>query len=379
MNSIEHERKDVKGYRFPFEGEKHLATLIELPYRKDTWRGNAEFAMEEFLNVVKAISRYELVCVIADPRIPYQTIRKFEGDNVYFFRERYDDSWARDMTPIFLIDDKTGNLCGVDFGFNAWGGDYDGLYEDYQDDNALSKNILLDLFIPRFAKKDFILEGGSVHSDGEGTLLTSECCLLSKGRNPSLSKTQITNVLKKTLNVEKVIFLPNGIYNDETDGHVDNMACFLKPGTVLLAYTDDKDDPQYALCEENYRYLSKVRDAQGRKLEIIKVMLPKPQYLTKEEAEGLVMDSDAIQRMAGRRLAASYINFYLGEKFVILPQFHDPMDEVAVKQFRELFPDREIIPVYSREILLGGGNIHCITKQIPYSEKYYVIPKEGDK
>lgn len=379
MNSIEKELHDVKGYRFPFEGDRHLATLVQLPYREDTWREKAGPALEEFRNVVKAISRFELVCVIADPRIPYSVIRDFEGENVYFFRERYDDSWARDMTPVFLVDDTNKKLCGVDFGFNAWGGKYDGLYKDWEDDNRLSKNILLDLMIPRYAKKDFVLEGGSIHSDGEGTLLTSECCLLSKGRNPSLSKRQIENVLKKTLNVKKILWLPYGIYNDETDGHVDNMACFAKPGSVLLAYTDDENDPQYELCRKNYDYLSKAVDAMGRKLEIIKVMLPKPQFMTKEESDGLVLEEGTVNRMEGRRLAASYINFYLGEKFVILPQFHDPMDSVAVKQFSEIFPDREIIPVYSREILLGGGNIHCITKQIPYSENYYVIPKEGDK
>ena len=379
MNSIEKEIQDVKGYRFPFEGEKHLATLVELPYRKDTWRENAKPALEEFKDVVKAISKFELVCVIADSRIPYSIIREFEGENVYFFRERYDDSWARDMTPIFLVNDESKKLCGVDFGFNAWGGKFDGLYPDWEDDNLLSRNILLDLMIPRYSRKDFVLEGGSVHSDGEGTLLTSECCLLSKGRNPSFSKRRIENVLKKTLNVQKILWVPNGIFNDETNGHIDNMACFYKPGSILLAYTDDENDPQYALCKENYEYLSKSKDAKGRKLEITKVMLPKPQFMKKEEADGLVMEKGVVNRMEGRRLAASYINFYMGEKFIILPQFHDPMDEVALKQFTELFPDKEIIPVYSREILLGGGNIHCITKQIPFSDNYYVIPKEGDK
>lgn len=378
MNSIEKELKNVKGYTFPFEGERHLATLIELPYRKDGWREDALPARKAFLDVIRAISKFELVCVIADPRIPYSVISEFEGENVYFFRERYDDSWARDMTPIFLRNEE-GLLCGVDFGFNAWGGKFDGLYPDYQDDDNLSKNILMDLMIPRFAKKDFILEGGSVHSDGDGTLLTTECCLLSKGRNPKLDKKEIEKELKKNLNVKKILWLPCGIYEDETDGHVDNMACFLKPGVVLLADTDDEDDPQYEMCKKNYEYLSKSKDAQGRKLEIIKVKLPKVQYMKKEEADGLVMEEGVVNRMEGRRLAASYINFYMGEKFVILPQFGDPMDEVALNQFKELFPNKEIVPIQTREILLGGGNIHCITKQIPYSEKYYIIPKEGDK
>lgn len=379
MNSIEKELKNIKGYYFPFEGEKHLATLIELPYRKDTWRNNASYALEEYLNVVKAISKYELVCVIVDPRMSYKIVEKFEGENVYFFRENYNDSWARDMTPVFLRNDESKLLCGVDYGFNAWGGEVDGLYPDFEYDNELSKNILMDLMIPRFEDKKFILEGGSIHSDGKGTILTSECCLLSKGRNPSLSKKEIEKELKRTLNAKKVLWLPYGIYEDETNGHIDNMACFIKPGVVALAYTDDKNDPQYEMCEANYKYLSKAKDALGNTLEIVKVMLPSPQYMTKEEAEALEFEDGSTKRLEGRRLAASYINFYMGEKFVILPQFGDKNDEVALKQFQSLFPDKEIIPVYSREILLGGGNIHCITKQIPFSEKYYIVPKEGDK
>lgn len=379
MNSIEKELKNIKGYYFPFEGEKHLATLVELPYRKDTWRDNASKALEEYLNVVRAISKYELVCVIVDPRISYKVVEKFEGENVYFFRENYNDSWARDMTPVFLRNDETKLLCGVDYGFNAWGGKVDGLYPDYEFDNQLSKNILMDLLIPRFADKDFILEGGSIHTDGLGTIMTSECCLLSKGRNPSLSKKEIEKELKRTLNAKKILWLPYGIYEDETNGHIDNMACFIKPGVVALAYTEDKDDPQYEMCVANYNYLSKAKDANGNPLEIVKVMLPSVQYMTKEEAEGLELEEGSTQRLEGRRLAASYINFYMGEKYVILPQFGDNNDEIALKQFQALFPEKDIIPVYSREILLGGGNIHCITKQIPYSEKYYIVPKEGDK
>lgn len=379
MNSIEKDLKNVKGYRFPFEGDRHMATLIQLPYRKDTWRNDAVPALEEYLNVVRAISKYELVCVIVDPRISYKTVASFEGDNVYFFRDSYNDAWSRDMTPVFLLNDETKLMCGVDFGFNAWGGKVDGLYADYSLDNELSKNILMDLLIPRYPFKDFILEGGSIHSDGEGTLLVTECCLLSKGRNPKLSKEDIEKNLKKSLNVKKVLWVPNGIYEDETSGHIDNIACFIKPGVVALAWTDDENDPQYKLSKENFEYLSKVKDAKGRKLEIVKVKLPKPQYMTKEEADGLILEDGSTQRLEGRRLAASYINFYMGEKFIVLPQFGDDNDIVALNQFKELFPNKEIIPVYSREILLGGGNIHCITKQIPYSEKYYIVPKEGDK
>jgi agmatine deiminase len=231
--------------------------------------------------------------------------------------------------------------------------------------------------IPRFAKKDFILEGGSIHTDGEGTLLTTSCCLLSPGRNPLLSQEQIEKTLKETLNQEKVIFLPKGIVDDETSGHVDNIACFLAPGTVLLATSDDPSDPQYRDSREDAEVLAEETDAKGRKLTVIPLPVPKPLYLTEEESAGIADSGNAIERKAGRRLAASYVNFYLGEKFALVPQFGVPEDEKAVKVLGDFYQGtKKIIPIRSREILLGGGNIHCITKQIPYSEK---IAKENEE
>lgn len=376
MHAILKDREDTNGFSFPFEGDRHLATIVMVPYREDTWREGAKPALDEFVNVVKAISKYEMVVVIVDPRIDDKICARFEMKNTHILRLKYDDSWARDPLPIFLTNEK--EILGVDFGFNSWGGDFDGLYSPWDNDNALGKETLLDLMIHRHAAKDFILEGGSVHSDGEGTLLTTECCLLSKGRNPSMTKNDIEERLKKELQVKKVLWLPEGIYNDETNGHVDNIACFLKPGVVALAECENEADPQYEMSKKDREYLESVTDALGRKLEIVSFPLPKtPLTLTKEEADGIVASDDAIQRKEGRRLAASYINFYQGEKFVLVPQFGVEEDKKAVELFQSIYPEKDIIPVKSREILLGGGNIHCITKQIPYRDNYEIEPKEA--
>lgn len=379
MNSILKDLESIKGYVFPFEGEKHWASVVLVPYRKDTWRENALPAIEEYLNVVKTISTYERVIVIIDPRIDYAIVRRFEMKNTHILRLKYDDSWARDTLPVFLKNDSENRLVGVDFGFNSWGGDYDGLYTPYDDDNQLGKNFLLEAMIHRYARKDFILEGGSIHTDGEGTLITTEECLLSKGRNPSLTKEEIEENLKSSLNVEKVLFLPYGIFEDETNGHVDNICCFLKPGVVLLAWCDDENDPQYERCVKDYEYLSSVTDSKGRSLTIIKMPLPKTMYMSKDEANQLTISSNAISRLEGRRLAGSYVNFYMGEKFIILPQFGCDEDSKAVEILKDFYKEeKDIIPVHSKEILLGGGNIHCITKQIPYMDHYPLEPEDED-
>lgn len=381
MNSILKDMQDISGYVFPFEGEKHLTTIIIVPYREDTWREGARYAVENYLEVVKAIAQFEMVTVIIDPRIDEKIVARFEMKNTHILRLKYDDAWARDSLPIFLENKEKKSLVGVDFGFNSWGGDYDGLYTPYDEDNALGKYTLLELMIHRYGKKDFILEGGSIHTDGRGTLLTTEECLLSKGRNPSLGKEQIEEELKKSLNVKKVLWLPYGIYEDETNGHVDNICCFLAPGVVLLAETDDKEDPQYERSKKDREYLESVTDADGNPLKIISMPLPPVQKLTKDEAEGIKAEESAIQRQEGRRLAASYVNFFMGEDFIILPQFGEETDSKAMEILNDFYKGtKTIVPIHSREILLGGGNIHCITKQIPFMEPGYDIePKEGDK
>ena len=210
------------------------------------------------------------------------------------------------------------------------------------------------------------LEGGSIHSDGEGTILTTESCLCSAGRNPQMTKAEITEKLCVMLGAEKVLWLPRGIYGDETNEHVDNVCAFTAPSKVVLAWTDNENDPQYALSKACADYLEQQTDAKGRKLEVTQLPIPQtPVCVTQEECDALDLWDGEPTRSVDERLAASYVNFYIANDSVLVPQFGDPMDKTACEILAAQFPTRKIIPIAAREILLGGGNIHCITQQIP--------------
>ncbi|XP_031406600.1 agmatine deiminase isoform X2 [Punica granatum] len=276
------------------------------------------------------------------------------------------DSWFRDTGPTFVVSHCRQKLAGIDWNFNSYGGLEGGCYQDWSLDLLLARKILQVEKLPRFPQ-NLILEGGSIHVDGEGTCLTTEECLLNKNRNPDLTREQIEDELCSYLGVRKIIWLPRGSYGDEdTNGHIDNMCCFVKPGVVLLAWTDDKLDPQYERSMEAYNILSDTTDANGRKFEIIKLHVPGPLYMTNEEAAGLV-EGDSVPRVAGTRLAASYINFYIANGAIIVPQFGDKKwDDEAARVLSGAFSDHQVVRIEgAREILLGGGNIHCITQQQP--------------
>ena len=241
----------------------------------------------------------------------------------------------------------------------------DGLYFPWDKDDMVAQKMCELEGADRYRLDDFVLEGGSIHVDGEGTVMVTEECLLSKGRNPHLSKKQIEKKLCDYLGCQKVLWIPRGIYNDETNGHVDNMCNFVRPGVVVLAWTNNKKDPQYERSLEAYNYLTSVRDAKGRKLEVHKLLTPSPILITKRESEGVDAVDGTLPRQEGDRLAASYVNYLTGNGFIALPVFNDPNDDNAVKVLSKLYPDRKIEKIYAREILLGGGNIHCITQQVP--------------
>lgn len=351
------------GFRMPGEFERHAGTYIIWPERPDNWRLGGKPAQKVFTEVASVIGKYELVTVIAS-RGQYSNAREMLPSYVRVVEMSNDDSWVRDCGATFLVNDK-GNRRAVDWSFNAWGGLVDGLYFPWDSDDKIAQKMCEIEGVDRYRLDDFILEGGSIHVDGEGTCMVTEECLLSEGRNSHLTKEEIEKVLCDYLNCEKVLWIPRGIYNDETNGHVDNMCNFVRPGVVVLAWTDDKDDPQYERSVEAYEYLSSVTDAKGRKLEIHKLLTPSPILITKEESEGVDAVDGTLPRQEGDRMAASYVNYYTGNGFVALPVFGDPMDENAVKVLSELYPDRKIETIYAREILLGGGNIHCITQQVP--------------
>ena len=215
-----------------------------------------------------------------------------------------------------------------------------------------------------------MLEGGAIHTDGEGTVIVTESCLLSKGRNPSLSKEEIERKLEDYLGAKKIIWIPSGIYNDETNEHVDNVCAFTAPGHVVLAWTDDENDPQYRMSHADFAVLEKETDARGRKIIVHKVPIPKePVCITEYELAGFSFEDGEDEREAGERLAASYVNFYITNGGVLIPQFGDAMDQQALEIIGGLFPGRKVYPIFARDIIVGGGNIHCITQQVPISYK----------
>lgn len=359
------------GFRMPFEGEEHKATVILLPFRSDTWRNKGKPARENFKEVILAIAKHEKVIVGIHPLIYDEVIEDYRWlNNVEPIKIRYNDSWARDNMSLYVSDSH--RIRGVDFRFNAWGGDYDGLYKNYQDDDRLSSVFDKKYKISDYRYPTFVFEGGAIAVDGRGTAIVTEACLLSPGRNPTLRKEEIEEVLKEGLGLEKIIWIPHGIYQDETDEHVDNMVAFVKPGVLALAWCDDPSDPQYEYCQQAYQVLANARDAKGKPFKIVKIPLPNPPLtLSKDEAKGIASNlvTEAKPRQEGDRLSASYVNFYQGKKFVILPAFGVKEDKMAYDIFSQLFPKKKIHQINTREILLGGGNIHCITMQIPEVKK----------
>ena len=254
---------------------------------------------------------------------------------------------------------------GVDWTFNAWGGLVDGLYFPWDADDLVAGKVCEIERVDYYRTEDFVLEGGSIDVDGEGTVLTTEECLLSAGRNPRLNEDEIEQVLLDYLGAEKVIWLPEGVYLDETNGHVDNFCRFVAPGKVILTWTEDESDPQYKRSLVALEILEEASDAAGRRLEIVRIHQPDPILITKEEACGVDVVPGSQPRTAGERLAGSYVNSYFANGLVVLPVFGDPHDAAAVETYRRLFPDRTVLTVPGREILLGGGNVHCITQQQP--------------
>lgn len=351
------------GFYMPAEFSEHYGCILIFPERSDSWQYGGYAARKAFVRVCEGIARSEKVTVCASEK-QYENARQLLPPQIRVVEMSSNDSWARDYAPTFVRSSE-GEIRGIDWTFNAWGGLYDGLYFPWDKDDKMAKK-LCDLYEKDiYDAGDFVLEGGSIHVDGEGTCITTEACLLSPGRNPDMTKEEIEKRLCEYLGVEKVIWLKNGIYNDETNEHVDNICAFVKPGEVVLAWTDDESDPQYAMSKSCLDILESSTDARGRKIKVHKLPLPKPVTITEEECGGLDNFDFAPTRTPGERLAASYVNFYIANKGIVMPAFGDPADKAAADILGELFPGREIIQIYARDILIGGGNIHCITQQIP--------------
>jgi len=350
------------GFYMPAEFAPHKQTWMLWPERPDNWRLGAKPAQRAFTAVATAIAQFEPVVMGVNQR-QFLNARAMLPAQIRVIELSNNDSWMRDVGPTFVINGR-GEIRLVDWKFNAWGGIKEGLYFPWDLDDLVPRKVAEIEGIDRYAAP-LVLEGGSIHVDGEGTLLTTEQCLLNPNRNPELSKAEIEAYLKEYTGIEKVIWLGEGVYNDETNGHIDNLACFLRPGVIALTWTDDTHDPQYPISQDAYERLCHSRDARGRTFEIVKIHQPDPVLITAEEAEGVDAVEGTLPRQAGDRMAASYINFYFCNGGAIVPTFGDRHDQLALETLQRYLPERRVVGVPAREILLGGGDIHCITQQQP--------------
>jgi agmatine deiminase len=365
----------AEGYWMPAEFEPHEASWLLWPERTDNWRDGARPAQEAVLKVAAAIRHFETVNLgVSPPR--HDEVKAIAPAGVQVASIEYDDIWVRDIGPTFVVSDRPETLRSIQWRFNAWGG----LYHPYTKDLTVPREISADAFgmemRDRYAAP-IVLEGGAIHVDGQGTVLLTEECVLNPNRNPDMTREQAEAVLREYLGVNTFIWLGKGVFNDETSGHIDNLACFVAPGKVCLTWTDDKRDPQYAISLDAWERLNDARDAQGRRLEVFKVPMPGPLYMTEQEARGLVPSESMKRRHAGDRLAASYVNFYIANGGIIMPLLDPRTDEQAAAVLRRACPNKLIVGVPAREILLGGGGIHCITQQIPSFEIARTRPGPG--
>ena len=232
------------GFYMPAEFSKHSATVMIWPERPGSWCYEAKFAEKVFAEIIGKIAELEKVFVLAsDKKFAHAKACLEDVKNAEVLNINSDDAWARDTAPTFVVNNN-GEIRAIDWQFNAWGGEYDGLYANWENDDKIPYELCNMLGVPLYDAHPFVLEGGSIHTDGEGTLITTEECLLSKGRNPKLTKAEIEEKLNKYLGINKTIWLPKGIYNDETNGHIDNICAFVAPTEVVLAWCDDENDPQ---------------------------------------------------------------------------------------------------------------------------------------
>ena len=335
------------GYRMPAEWEKHDAIWLSWPHDPTTFPDRVAIVEGTYVEIVKAIHQSENVNLfVKDEAMKEKAQSLFEKNGVdlgkvCFFEFDYADVWFRDYGPIFLVG-KDGKLAMTHWKFNSWGEKYQELLKDCQIPDVINRKMRLPCFEP-----DIVLEGGSIDVNGKGTLLTTEQCLLNKNRNPQLSKAQIEGYLCDYLGVSHFVWLKNGIAGDDTDGHIDDIARFVDPTTVVCAYEEDRSDENFSILKENYEILRESVDQNGEKLKVIK--LPTP---------GTVGDAE-------KRLPASYANFYIGNTAVLAPVFGHKNDKKALTILQKLFPERKVYGINCCNLAHGLGTIHCISQQQP--------------
>jgi len=341
-------KKGSGSYRMPAEWEPHQATWVSWPHNRDSWPGKFGPVEPVMLRAVAALSTSELVRInVLDEAHERHVAGLLEGHadpaRIAFHRFPTNDAWCRDHGAIFVTDEDAAEpLVALNFRFNAWGGKY----PPWDLDDAIPPQMAGALGVP-CRDVDIVLEGGSIEVNGSGDLLTTESCLLNPNRNPDLTREDIEAVLNHELGVTNVLWLGDGIVGDDTDGHIDDLTRFVARDTVVTVVEDDPKDENYDVLRENRERLDELELADGRPLAVVELPMPRP-----VEHEG-------------ERLPASYANFLIANRVVLLPVFGDPQDAAATSTLGKLFPGRRVVPIDCRDLVLGLGTFHCLTQQVP--------------
>jgi agmatine deiminase len=325
----------------PPEWALHERCWMAWPCREDAWGERLAAARQVYAEVAKAIAEFEPVTMVARPELTAEASLQC-GQGVSILPLEHDDAWMRDTAPTF-VRNAEGMLAGIDWRFNGYGE----RSPEFANDAALAEKICRRLSVPRF-EVPLVFEGGAIQVDGEGTGLVCAASVVDPKRNPGLGQDEVEAVLRDHLGLEKVIWLAQGLVDDITGGHVDNLACFAAPGVVLALTSGEAEDANLPFLEDNLARLRGARDAKDRELNVIEIRQPAARY-----------------REDGRRLTASYINFYLANEAVIVPMFDDAMDSAAFHVIQDAFPERQIVEIDASVLIQGGGGIHCITQQQP--------------
>jgi agmatine deiminase len=340
----EHRTPAQDGFAMPAEWAPHARTWMCWPCRMEPWGGPEGLlrAKQAYARVARAISSFEPVVMAARPQEVCEAKLASAG-KVELFETPLDDSWSRDIGPTFLLGDENARA-GVQWRFNGWGNKY----HPVDQDAGFATRVLKHQDV-RVYCAPLVCEGGAIHVDGEGTLITTEQCLLNANRNPDLTQADVEEALALFTGARRILWLGEGFSDDETDGHVDNIACFAGPGRVLVGIPSARSHPDHPPAIEAVRRLRSAHDAAGRAIEVVEIVQPRKER----------------QDWRGRPLAASYVNFYLPSGGIVMPAFNDPNDEKARAVLADCFPGRDILQIDALDIVQGGGGIHCITQQEP--------------
>ena len=341
----------ASGFRMPAEWFAHQATWLTWPKDPETWPDRVPQVEAIYLNMIAAVAPSEIVNLLVDDeeieRVIRERISSATAARIHFHHIQTVDSWIRDYGPNFLVG-PNGEGAFNDWIFNAWGNKYEVLKQDDSVPRRLEPFLKLKRFSP-----GIVMEGGSIEVNGRGCVLTTEQCLLNQNRNPELSREQIEQYLKDYLGVSKVLWLGEGIVGDDTDGHIDDIARFVNPNTIVCAVEDDPQDANYELLQDNLVRLRSMSDAQDRPFEIVTLPMP-----------GIVGGTSTSTRDLDR-LPASYANFYIANNVVLAPVFGHPNDARAVETLQKVFPTRQVVPINCEPLVWGMGTIHCVTQQQP--------------